>query len=222
VHALPLAASTDITVTTGTNILYGDNGAGKTLLARCIAGQIHVNSWLTNVLAAAFGDLFGLLSGLYGRGTLTNVLPSRLAHDPESPAVTFRQYRNMGYTAFRPSEPSMFLSEVSVESELRRFVPASEIEMRIEYLHRHGIRPSDTVSELSFGQRKLVGFATISDTARLVVLDEPLAGLSYDSRQRLVRFLGDMHESSQITHKSFVITTTRLSDQNLFAAKVLE
>jgi energy-coupling factor transporter ATP-binding protein EcfA2 len=213
----PLIGCAEMTFATGTNVLYGGNGAGKTLLARCLAGQVRINSLLPLVLGA-LSDFGGFLSGLHAKGSLEYVLPAKLKHSGGVPAVTFYRYRKSGLSAYRPPEPSWFLSEGSVETELRRFVSSVDLKTRFEYLAARGIRPDDRLSQLSFGQQKLVMFGSIPGNARLVVLDEPLSGLSLPSREGVIGFLKELLMEAGAPSKCFVVTANKWVDRQTFVA----
>ena len=213
----PLSGCFGLSFTIGANVIYGGNGAGKTLLARCLAGQIRINSVVPLILGV-LGDFGGLLSGLHGKGSLEYVLPNKLWHSAGAPPVTFFRYRKSGLSAFRPSEPASFLSEATVQAEVGRFVAKEDLGSRLDYLADRDIEPRDRLSQLSFGQQKLVMFASIPRHARLVVLDEPLSGLSQRSREAVSSFLKELLTDSDISAKCLVATANKAGDKGSLLA----
>jgi energy-coupling factor transporter ATP-binding protein EcfA2 len=209
----PLTSCAGISIRTGVNILFGDNGVGKTLLARCIAGIIPVNA-LRSHIVSLLGDVGGLLSGLRGHGNLAYVLPAQLDHSAGGPPVSFQKYRRSGYSTFRPAQPSFFLSESTIRNELERFLTFQECSEQLQFLSACGLQPDDDISHLSFGQKKLVMYATLSKNTRLLVLDEPLSALSPRNRNLVIDSMRTRLQESD--HKCFLITANTQRDVNAF------
>lgn len=220
--AAPLAAGASMVFNTGNNVLFGGNGAGKTLLARCIAGQIHVNSLMPS-FCTLLGGLGRLLLALYAKGTLQYVVAKKLGHGNISPSLPFRTYRRLGFSAFRPAEPAWFLSEQCVRTELERFLSGTELQERLDDLAKRDIQATDRLSILSYGQKKLVMLATIPKEARLIVVDEPLSGLSERNRTALADSLRSQGagESSSSLNRCIVITANRRSDLDVLRSACL-
>jgi len=168
--------------------LIGPNGAGKTSVLNCISGIYRpaggrirfegreITGWAPHAVArAGIGRTFQHAE-LFPRMTvLENILIGR-------------------HTRIRthPLLEGLFLGPVAREEAAHR-ARVEEILELVE-LQRYRKRP---VAALSFGVQKLVGFARVlAMEPRLMLLDEPSAGLNREEREDLARFiLRIKHES---------------------------
>jgi branched-chain amino acid transport system ATP-binding protein len=162
--------------------VIGPNGAGKTTLFRLIAGdmapsqgRIFLFGQEVTRLPAHRRARLGLsrtfqVSNLFaGLSVLDNVRLAAQAGEP-------RRWRLLG--PVRPGDPVGLAA--------------------MEALERAGIavRAGDRVAELSHGeQRQLEVALALATSPRLLLLDEPAAGLSAGERSRLRELLGSLPDS---------------------------
>ena len=183
----------DLSIEGGVTVVLGPNGAGKSTLLRC----------LVTVLAPTSGSL--LLDGM----------------NPEFEADRIEIRRRLGYLpqhhglagahrVFDTMDLIAVMKEAGDE-RLRRT-------MVFDALERVGMadRAGDTLDELSGGMRQRVGVAQALLTApRLVVLDEPAAGLDPDERRRLREIIAERRQ------RSTVVVSTHLTDEAAHADTVV-
>jgi branched-chain amino acid transport system ATP-binding protein len=162
--------------------VIGPNGAGKTTLFRLIAGDMPPSQGriflfgreVTRLPAHRRARLglsrtFQVTNLFAGLSVLNNV---RLAAQAGGPS----RWRLLG--PVRPGDPAGLAA--------------------MEALERAGIaaRAGDRVSELSHGeQRQLEVALALATSPRLLLLDEPAAGLSAGERSRLRELLGSLPDS---------------------------
>lgn len=188
-HAL---ADVNITIEPGliTSII-GPNGAGKTSILNCISGFYHPTKGkllygekdLTNAsphqvstigIARAFQNL-ELFSGL---SVLDNLLLAR--------------HQNLKYSIFHAL---IYFGKTSrIEAENRAYV-----EKVIDFMELEPYRKS-MVGNLSYGVQKRVEVARALTLApRLLLLDEPMAGMNIEEKEDIVRFILDLKKEWGIT-----------------------
>jgi len=171
--------------------IIGPNGAGKTSILNCISGFYHPTKGeihygqrsltqasphqVSNIgIARAFQNL-ELFSGL---SVLDNLLLAR--------------HQNLRYSIFHAI---IFFGKASrMEAENRAYV-----EKVIEFMELEPYRKS-MVGNLSYGVQKRVEVARALTLApKLLLLDEPMAGMNIEEKEDIVRFILDLKKEWGIT-----------------------
>jgi branched-chain amino acid transport system ATP-binding protein len=156
--------------------LIGPNGAGKTTLIGLLTGELRADAG-----RVFFGGRDITLQPAYRRARsgiarsfqITSVFPEMTALENVSLAVQIHQ----GHS-FR------FCRNASLESRL--VVPAREVLQMVGLERRTG----DQASWLSHGEHRQLEIAmAIASEPKLLLLDEPLAGMSRDESRRMVSLL---------------------------------
>ena len=178
----------DFSVLTGELVaLIGPNGAGKTSLLNCITGyykpqegRIFFNGreitglhthYLTKL---GIGRTYQNIELFPGMTVLSNMLLARHVHC---------NY-NVGKAAF-------FLKSVRDEEVRHRKI----LEELIDFLEMQSIRKK-LVGSLPYGMRKRVELGrALALEPKLLVLDEPFAGMTLEEKEDMVRFLLELNES---------------------------
>jgi len=160
--------------------LIGPNGAGKTSVLNCISGiyrgtgAIHLGDLdITGKAPHAIarlgvartfqhGELFAQMS------VLENLLTGRHARIGTGPLAEMLFL------------PSVRRAEIAHREAVERIIELTELER-----YRHA-----TVGSLPFGVQKIAGFArALALEPRVMLLDEPSAGLNRQEREDLARFI---------------------------------
>ncbi len=161
--------------------LIGPNGAGKTSVFNCISGLYRPASGRIRFQGR---DLVGMKPHAIARAGVARTFQ----HGELFPHLTVVENLLVGrHTRIRTS--------IVGEALFSRHVRAQEVEHRrvaeeiLDFVelgrHRH-----TTVASLPFGMQKLVGFArALAAEPRILLLDEPSAGLNRDEREDLARFI---------------------------------
>ncbi len=183
----------DLSLEGGMTVVLGPNGAGKSTLLRCLA----------TVLAPDDGSL--LLDGMNPVYEADRIeIRRRLGYLPQHHGLSgsSRVYDTMDLLAV--------MKEAGDERQRRTMV--------FDALERVGLadRAGDALADLSGGMRQRVGVAQALLTApRLLVLDEPAAGLDPDERRRLREVLSERRQ------RSTVVVSTHLTDEAAHADTVI-
>jgi branched-chain amino acid transport system ATP-binding protein len=178
----------DLTVQTGELVaVIGPNGAGKTSLLNCLtgfyrpqAGHIRFNGRdITHLpphalVGLGIGRTFQNIELFPGMTVLSNMLLARHIHC----------HYSLGWAAiFSPSVR---------KEEIRHREILEEV---IDFLEMQAIRKKN-VGSLPYGLMKRVELGrALALEPKLLVLDEPFAGMNLEEKEDMVRFLVELNES---------------------------
>ena len=178
----------DLAVKTGELVaIIGPNGAGKTSLLNCITGyyrpqqgQIFFNGrdithLQTHQLAGlGIGRTYQNIELFPGMTVLSNMLLARHIH-----------------SKYDVGSASLFLGSVRREEVRHRRI----LEELIDFLEMQSIRKK-VVGSLSYGMRKRVELGrALALEPKLLILDEPFAGMNLEEKEDMVRFLTELNEA---------------------------
>jgi branched-chain amino acid transport system ATP-binding protein len=178
----------DLAVHTGELVaIIGPNGAGKTSLLNCITGyykpqegQIFFNgdditNFRTHTLTElGIGRTYQNIELFPGMTVLSNMLLARHVHC----------HYNVG-------KASLFSKSVRNEEVYHREI----LEELIDFLEMQSLR-KQLVGALPYGMRKRVELGrALALEPKLLVLDEPFAGMTLEEKEDMVRFLMELNES---------------------------
>jgi branched-chain amino acid transport system ATP-binding protein len=178
----------DLTVRTGEFIsIIGPNGAGKTSLLNCITGYYHpqkgqivfngeeiVGLHPHEITKKGIGRTFQNIELFPGMTVLANMLLARHLHC---------NY-NIGLAV-------VFSPSVRQEEKRHRRV----LEELIDFLEMQPIRKKP-VGSLPYGMRKRVELGrALALEPKLLVLDEPFAGMTLEEKEDMVRFLLELNSA---------------------------
>ncbi len=176
----------DLTVHTGELVsVIGPNGAGKTSLMNCITGYYHPQKGqiLFNgeevaglhpheVTKKGIGRTYQNIELFPGITVLANMLLARHL-----------------YCSYGIGKASIFSSSVRKEEVRHRQV----LEELIDFLEMQSIRKKP-VGSLPYGMRKRVELGrALALEPKLLVLDEPFAGMTLEEKEDMVRFLLELN-----------------------------
>jgi branched-chain amino acid transport system ATP-binding protein len=160
--------------------LIGPNGAGKTSVLNCISGiyrgrgsirlgDTDISGSPPHVIARlGIGRTFQHGELFLGMSVLDNLLTGRHARIGTHPLAEMLFL------------PSVRRAEIAHREAVERIIEATELER-----YRHA-----PVGSLPFGVQKIAGFArALAMQPRLMLLDEPSAGLNRQEREDLARFI---------------------------------
>jgi len=172
----------DLTVHTGEFVsVIGPNGAGKTSLMNCITGYYHpqkgqilfnreeiIGHHPHEITKKGVGRTYQNIELFPGMTVLANMLLARHLHCNYSIGLA-----------------SLFSSAVRKEEERHRRI----LEELIDFLEMQPIRKKP-VGSLPYGLRKRVELGrALALEPKLLVLDEPFAGMTLEEKEDMVRFL---------------------------------
>ena len=160
--------------------LIGPNGAGKTSVFNCICGLYRGSGRIT----FAGQDVMGLDPARIARLGIGRTFQ----HGELFPHMTVLD--NL-LTARHGLMQTGLLAEMFNARSVRRAEEAhrAKVEDVIEFVELERYRHTN-VDDLPFGIQKVVGFArALATEPRLLLLDEPSAGLNRDEREDLARFV---------------------------------
>ena len=178
----------DLSVDTGELVaIIGPNGAGKTSLLNCITGyynaqegQIFFNGEEVTKLSThhltriGIGRTYQNIELFPGMTVLSNMLLARHIHC---------NY-NVGWA-------SLYSKSVRNEEVRHRQV----LEELIDFLEMQSLR-KQLVGSLPYGMRKRVELGrALALEPKLLVLDEPFAGMTLEEKEDMVRFLVELNEA---------------------------
>jgi branched-chain amino acid transport system ATP-binding protein len=160
-------------------VLIGPNGAGKTTLFHCIAGMLQPSDGRVVMFGT---DISGLSEnrrterGMGRTFQISNVCVDLTVMENLQLAMLGVDRRK--WTMHRP---------VSVFAELRERGEAGLVRVGLEG------RTDETVKFLSYGERRQLELAlSLASNPKVLLLDEPCAGLSPSERQRLFQLIKEL------------------------------
>jgi len=178
----------DLAVHTGELVaVIGPNGAGKTSLLNCITGyykpqdgQIFFNGEDITHLSThhltkiGIGRTYQNIELFPGMTVLSNMLLARHVH-----------------CNYNVGRASLFLKSVRNEEVRHRKV----LEELIDFLEMQSLR-KQLVGSLPYGMRKRVELGrALALEPKLLVLDEPFAGMTLEEKEDMVRFLMELNKA---------------------------
>ena len=176
----------DLKVHTGELMaVIGPNGAGKTSLLNCITGYYHAQQGQILFNGQDITDLHThQLVGIGIGRTFQNIelFPGMtvLAN------MTLARHIHCHYSFWR----SCFFSPAVRREEIRHRLILEEI---IDFLEMQSIR-KQTVGSLPYGMMKRVELGrALALEPRLLILDEPFAGMNLEEKEDMVRFLLELN-----------------------------
>ena len=167
--------------------IIGPNGAGKTSLLNCIGGHYKakegrisfngkdITHLSTHHLAKiGIGRTYQNIELFQSMTVLSNMMLARHAH-----------YK------YNVGQASLFLKNVRNEEVRHREV----LEELIDFLEIESIR-KEIVGSLPYGMRKRVELGcALALQPKLLMLDEPFAGITLEEKEDMVRFLVELNEA---------------------------
>ncbi|MBW1785739.1 MAG: ABC transporter ATP-binding protein [Deltaproteobacteria bacterium] len=178
----------DLSVHTGELVaVIGPNGAGKTSLLNCITGyyrhqegQIFFNGdeithrSTHHLTKLGIGRTYQNIELFPGMTVLSNMMLARHVH-----------------CNYNVGKASLFLKSVQREEVRHREI----LEELIDFLEMQSIR-KQLVGSLPYGMRKRVELGrALALQPRLLILDEPFAGMTLEEKEDMVRFLLELNEA---------------------------
>jgi branched-chain amino acid transport system ATP-binding protein len=178
----------DLAVHTGELVaIIGPNGAGKTSLLNCITGYYRpqegriffngedITSFHTHHLTKiGIGRTYQNIELFPGMTVLSNMLLARHVH-----------------CNYNVGRASLFLKSVRNEEVRHRKV----LEELIDFLEMQSLR-KQLVGSLPYGMRKRVELGrALALEPKLLVLDEPFAGMTLEEKEDMVRFLMELNKA---------------------------
>jgi branched-chain amino acid transport system ATP-binding protein len=171
--------------------IIGPNGAGKTSLLNCISGFYHPSS----------GDIY------YGENKLNKASPHQVSNMGIARAfqnielfggmtvldnLMLARHQNLKYNLL---QAAIFFGKASRQEAINRQYVEDVIDfMELEPYRKH------TVGSLSYGIQKRVEVARALTLApRLLLLDEPMAGMNIEEKEDMVRFIIDIQKERNAT-----------------------
>lgn len=182
----------DLDVHTGELMaIIGPNGAGKTSLLNCITGFYHpqkgqiifngrdiTNLHTHELVGVGIGRTFQNIELFPGMTVLANMTLARHIHC---------HYSFLGSCLFSPAVK---------KEEIRHRQILEEI---IDFLEMQSIRKK-TVGSLPYGMMKRVELGrALALEPRLLILDEPFAGMNLEEKEDMVRFLLELNQTWGLT-----------------------
>lgn len=170
--------------------IIGPNGAGKTCLINCVSGfyrpqkgEIHYENHRITGLAPykiaskGIARTFQNIQLYSGMTTVDNLMAARHIH----------------------IKPSLFSSAIYFGPAHRREMQHRKIvENIIDFLELESIRKK-VVGMLPYGQRKKVDLGrALALEPELLLLDEPMAGMNYEEKEDMARYILDIFDLRKI------------------------
>ena len=178
----------DLTVRTGELIsVIGPNGAGKTSLLNCITGYYHPQKGQTYFNGE---EITGLRPHEVTRKGIGRTFQN-IELFPRMTVLANMLLARHGYCHYGLGPATLFARSVRKEEVRHRQV----LEELIDFLGMQSVR-KQLVGSLPYGLRKRVELGrALALEPRLLVLDEPFAGMTLEEREDMVRFLIELNEA---------------------------
>lgn len=171
--------------------IIGPNGAGKTSLLNCMSGFYRPQKGRIlfegtdvtkvppyNIASLGMARTFQNIALYTGLSTLDNLMAARHIHMKQN------------------SLSSMFYWGRAQKEEIDHRIVVEEI---IDFLEIEQIRKA-VVGALPYGLRKRVELGrALALEPRLLLLDEPMAGMNAEEKEDMARFVLDIHERRGVT-----------------------
>ena len=171
--------------------IIGPNGAGKTSILNCISGFYHPSKGTIH----------------YGQRNLTHASPHQISNIGIARAfqnlelfrglsvldnLLLARHQNLKYSIL---DAIIFFGKASrMEAENRAYVEKVIDFMELEPYRKH------MVGNLSYGVQKRVEVARALTLApKLLLLDEPMAGMNIEEKEDIVRFILDLKKEWGVT-----------------------
>jgi len=171
--------------------VIGPNGAGKTSLLNCVSGFYHPSS----------GDIY------YGENRLNRASPHQVSNMGIARAfqnielfggmtvldnLMLARHQNLKYNLL---QAAIFFGKAARQEAINR----QYVEDVIDFMELEPYR-KQTVGSLSYGIQKRVEVARALTLApRLLLLDEPMAGMNIEEKEDMVRFIIDIQKERDAT-----------------------
>jgi len=162
-----------------THAIIGPNGAGKTTLIAQLAGDLRPDA---GRIRFAGEDVTALAAparsrrGLARSFQITSIFPDFTVLD--NAALSVQAHAGTSFRFWRPTR---------LEPDLRG--PANAVLEQVGL----GARAHVMAANLAHGEQRQLEIAmALATRPRLLLLDEPVAGMSLDESQRMIRFLGTL------------------------------
>jgi branched-chain amino acid transport system ATP-binding protein len=170
--------------------IIGPNGAGKTCLLNCISGFYKPQK----------GEIY------YGDKRIVGLPPYKIASTGIS--RTFQNIQlysgmstvdNLMAARHMHIKPNLFSSSIYFGPTHRREIEHRKaVERIIDFLELEPIRKR-VVGMLPYGQRKKIDLArALAQEPQLLLLDEPMAGMNYEEREDMARYILDIFDLRKI------------------------
>ena len=189
-----LDALSDVSMTIEPNLItsiIGPNGAGKTSMLNCISGFYHPTTGELRygdkrlskasphqVSSMGIARAFQNLELFSGMTVLDNLLLAR--------------HQNLHYNVL---QAMIFFGKTSKEESKNR----QYVEEVIDFMELEPYRNS-TVGNLAYGIQKRVEVArALTLGPKLLLLDEPMAGMNIEEKEDMVRFIIDIQKEREAT-----------------------
>ena len=170
----------DLAVTEGeTYAIIGPNGAGKTTLIAQLAGDLRPDAGRVRFAGTDITDLSAPARsqlGLARSFQITSIFRDFTALD--NVALAVQAHAGHSFHFWRPARADTALRE-----------PAWSVLEQVGLAERAGM----LAANLAHGEQRQLEIAmALATRPRLLLLDEPVAGMSLDESQRMIRFLGTL------------------------------
>jgi ABC-2 type transport system ATP-binding protein len=203
-------------------------GRDKAVVARNLSNKYDNKIFLNNISFVVYkGELFSVI-GLSGSGKST-LLKSITGLTRKSHGEVFffgkHPLLSKNVIGFSPQEDSFFndltiLENIKLFSQLNSTKKSTGVKTGIEYLKRLKLEEFQHAypNDLSGGQRKRLNIVlSCLHNPKLLILDEPFAGLDYYNRRLLWDFLTSLKNRGS----TIILTTHLLEEAQNYSTRVL-